>query len=321
MASVTRLRGQNHLCELRSSLERRWDLVFHVGHTPLVRIRSLVSSEKVRVLAKLEGFNPGGSVKDRPALNMILTAEKEGVLTAGKTILDATSGNTGIALAMFGAWKGYQVRLALPANASPERKKILQAYGADIELTDPLEGSDGAIRRARELAQIDPQRYFYADQYSNDANWRAHYETTGPEILEQTAGEITHFVAGLGTSGTMMGTGRKLKEKDSSIQCISFFPDTPLHGIEGLKHMPTALRPSIYDPSLPDLNLEVSTERSQEMTVKLAREEGLFVGVSSGAAMAAALEVAANIDHGTIVTVFCDGGGKYLSDRFWEDTR
>jgi len=286
----------------------------------MVQIRSLVPSKRVRVFAKLEWFNPGGSVKDRPALEMIRSGERTGELTSHKIILDATSGNTGIALAILGAAKGYRVQLTLPANASSERKKILKAYGADLVLTDPLEGSDGAIIRARELAAANPGRYFYADQYSNEANWKAHYRTTGREIYKQTQGQITHFLAGLGTSGTMMGTTRKLKEQNPAIRCISVMPDSPLHGIEGLKHLPTTLTPSIFDPSVPDFNLEVSTERAQEMSVRLAREEGLFVGTSSGAAMAAALELAANIDFGTIVTIFCDGGFKYLSDALWETT-
>jgi cysteine synthase B len=289
-----------------------------VGQTPIVQIKRLLASDRVRIFAKLEGFNPGGSIKDRPALNMILSAERQGLLHPGKTILDATSGNTGIALAMLGAARGYPVTLALPSNASQERKKILAAFGASVELTDPMEGSDGAIVRARELAAMHPETYFYVDQYSNDSNWRAHYETTGPEILTQTGGEVTHFVTGLGTSGTMMGATRFLKECNAGIECISFIPDNPLHGIEGLKHMPTSIVPKIYDSSLAESNLEISTELAHKTCVRLAREEGLFVGVSAGAAMAAALEVARNLESGTVVTIFCDGGGKYVSDHFWE---
>lgn len=292
-------------------------LVSQIGDTPLVEIRRIFRSDRIRIFAKLEWFNPGGSIKDRPAANMILAGEASGELTHNKTILDSTSGNTGIAYAMIAASKGYRVRLALPANASMERKRILQAYGAMLELTDPLEGSDGAYVRIQEIYEKSPEKYFYPNQYANDANWRAHYESTGPEIYRQTDGEVTHFVTGLGTTGTMMGTSRFLKERDPSIQCFSFVPDSPFHGLEGLKHLPTTLIPEIYDDRVPDGELEVSTEDAHRMVVQLAREEGLFVGISAGAAMVAALKVAKNIDKGRIATVFCDGGEKYLSDEFW----
>ncbi len=299
-------------------LSRDHSLVGQIGNTPLVEIRRIFQSGRVRILAKLEWFNPGGSIKDRAAANMICVGEERGLLVPGKIILDATSGNTGIAYAMIGARRGYRVRLVLPANASHERKRILRAYGAELVLTDPLEGSDGTIRRVREMYAENADLYFYPDQYGNEANWQAHYQSTGPEIYSQTGGEVTHFVAALGTSGTMMGTTRYLKERDPNIRCYSFQPDSPFHGLEGLKHMPTSLAPSIYDPSVPDGNLEVSTEAAQSMVRRLAREEGLFVGISAGAAMAAALEVARGIDCGTVVTIFCDGGCKYLSEQFWE---
>ncbi len=291
-----------------------------IGHTPLLRL-AIIPQElpEVEIYAKAEWLNPGGSVKDRPALNMVLDGERRGALRAGKIILDATSGNMGIALAMIGATRGYRVRLCLPANASKERKKILAAYGADLVLTDPLEMTDGAIRRARELAAADPDRHFYADQYNNPANWQAHYGTTAPEIWRQTGGRITHFVAGLGTGGSFVGTARRLKEFNPSIRLIEFQPDASLHGIEGLKHMPSSLVPGIYDPSLADESLAIATEDAFEMVVRLAREEGVFVGISSGAAMAAALTLAQRIERGVIVTIFPDGGGKYLGEEFWRD--
>lgn len=295
------------------------DIVDQIGDTPLVEIKNLLRSDRIRVYAKLEWFNPGGSIKDRPALYMIREGEKSGQLTAEKTIIDATSGNTGIAYAMIAASRGYRIRLFVPGNASPERKKILKAYGVELELTDPLDGSDGAIQRAREVYSEEPEKYFYPDQYSNPANWRSHFETTGREILEQTGKEVTHFVAGLGTSGTFVGTSRRLKRELRNVECISVMPDSPFHGLEGMKHMPSALVPAIYDPSLADSNLEISTEAAQRMVVRLAREEGLFVGISSGAAMAAVLKVADQIESGTIVTIFCDSGDKYLSDSFWEE--
>ncbi len=294
---------------------RESPLLQAIGDTPLLPIQRLHRPGRVQILAKAEWFNPGGSVKDRAAYHMIRVAEDSGALTPGRTILDATSGNTGIAYAMIGAAKGYPVLLGLPENASMERKKILTAYGARLHLTDPLEGTDGAIRAVRALHAESPGKYFYPDQYSNDANWQAHYVSTAEEVFEQTHGGVTHFVAGLGTSGTFMGTTRRLRELKPSVRCISFQPDSPLHGLEGMKHMATAMVPAIYDPSLADENLEVSTELAYDMVLRLCREEGLFVGISSGAAMAAALQVAARIDEGTIVTVFPDGGDKYLSEN------
>ncbi len=289
-----------------------------IGRTPLVRLQRFeVEAPGVELYAKAEWQNPGGSVKDRSAARMILDGEASGALRRGLTILDATSGNTGIAYSMIGAARGYRVKLCVPANASPERKSILRAYGADLVLTDPLEGTDGAIREVRRLYGEAPERYFYPDQYSNDSNWRAHYDTTGPEILEQTGGHITHFVAGLGTSGTFMGIGRRLRAFNPAIGLISFQPDSPFHGLEGLKHMPTAIVPSIYDPALADENLEVRTELAFEMVRRLAREQGLLVGISSGAALAASIEVARRIEHGVVVTVFPDGAEKYLTESFW----
>ena len=293
------------------------ELLARIGNTPLVEIRRIFRSEKIRIFAKLEWFNPGGSVKDRPAYNMILKAEEAGELTSDKVIVDSTSGNTGIAYALIAAAKGYKLSLAMPANASVERKKILKAYGAELLLTDALQGSDGSILAVRELYEKSPRKFFYPDQYSNDANWEAHYNTTAPEIYEETHQEITHFVAGLGTSGTFVGTTRRLKEFNSEIQGVSFMPDSPFHGLEGLKHMPSAIVPGIYDSSVADENLEISTEESQKMVIRLAREEGLFAGLSSGAAMLAALKVAQNIDRGVIVMMFPDSGDKYLSEEFW----
>lgn len=286
-----------------------------VGNTPLLRLRRIPAhlSPRVEVLAKAEWFNPGGSVKDRAALAVLRQAGAQGYLN-GRRLLDSTSGNMGIAYAMFGAAMGIGVTLCIPANASPERLSILRAYGAEVILTDPLEGSDGAIRRARQLAEQFPDRYWYANQYDNPACWQAHYQTTGPEILKQTEGQITHFVAGLGTSGTLMGTGRALREWNPNIQIIAVQPDSPFHGLEGLKHMPTAIRPAIFDPSFPDRTLEVSTEDAYKMVRRLAREEGLFVGISSGAAAVAALQIAQELDEGIVVTVFPDAGYKYLSD-------
>jgi cysteine synthase B len=273
----------------------------------------------VELYAKIEGKNPGGSVKDRPAARMILEGEQSGALRPGKVILDATSGNTGIAYAMIGASKGYAVRLSMPENVTPERKRILRAYGAELVFTNPLEGSDGAILKARALYAADPDTYFYPDQYNNDANWRAHYDTTAPEIIEQTAGRLTHFVAGLGTSGTFVGVGRRLRTYDPSIRLVSVQPDSPLHGLEGLKHMDSAIVPGIYDPKLADEDVRVSTEEAHELTRQLALQEGLLVGISSGANLAAALRIARQTRDAIIVTVFCDGGEKYLSERFWEE--
>lgn len=300
--------------------ERPVDLLRLVGRTPLVRLRRIARDlEGVELYAKAEWYNPGGSVKDRAGLNIIEEAERSGQLTPDKIILDSTSGNTGIAYAWIGRVKGYRVKLVVPANVTPERKRILRAFGVELVFTDPREGSDGAIREVRRLYRQNPDLYFYADQYNNPANWRAHYLTTAPEIFEQTEGRITHFVAGLGTSGTFVGTGRRLRELNPSIRLISVQPDSPFHGLEGLKHMPTAIVPGIYDPSLADENLTVTTEEAQEMVRRLAREEGLLVGVSSGAAAAAALAVARRVRSGVIVTLFPDSGDKYLSERFWEE--
>ncbi len=291
-----------------------------VGNTPLLELSS-VSHEVpgVRILGKAEWYNPGGSVKDRPALWMIQDGEKSGKLTHEKTILDATSGNTGIAYAWIGASLGYKVRLCMPRNASEERKKILRAHGVEVVLTDPGEGSDGAIREARRLYAEDPERYFYPDQYKNPANPRAHYESTAPEIWEQTDGEVTHFVAGLGTSGTFVGTATRLKEYNPGIQAISFEPDSPFHGLEGMKHMGSAIVPEIYDPSIADRNLGTQTEDAYDMVKRLAREEGILVGISAGAAVATSLRVARELESGVIVTVLCDGADKYLSESFWEE--
>jgi cysteine synthase B len=290
-----------------------------IGRTPLVRLGRFEQGlpEGVELYAKAEWQNPGGSVKDRAAARMILEGEASGKLTPGRTILDATSGNTGIAYAMVGAARGYKVRLCLPENASPERKLILRALGADLIMTNPLEGTDGAIREARRMFAERPDEYFYPDQYNNDANWKAHYDTTAVEIIEQTSGRLTHFVAGLGTSGTFVGTGRRLRKFNPSIKLISFQPDSPFHGLEGLKHMETAIVPGIYDPTLADANLRVSTERSYEMVRRLAREMGLMAGISSGAAVAAMLDVARDLKRGVVVTVFPDGAEKYLNEAFW----
>lgn len=289
-----------------------------IGRTPLVRLpRFERETPGVELYAKAEWQNPGGSVKDRAAYRMILEGEASGRLHPGLTIVDATSGNTGIAYAMVGAAKGYQVKLCLPENASPERKLILRAFGVELVLTDPLEGTDGAIREVRKMVAAAPDRYFYPDQYSNDANWRAHFDTTGPEIIEQTGGRITHFVAGLGTSGTFMGTGRALRRFNPAIKLITFQPDSPFHGLEGLKHMATAMVPRIYDSTLADQDLGISSEDAYALVRRLAREEGLLVGISSGAALAAALIVARRLTEGVVVTVFPDGAEKYFSESFW----
>ena len=290
-----------------------------IGGTPLVRLRMFgVDTPGVELYAKAEFQNPGGSVKDRAAASILREAQRTGRLRDGVTILDATSGNTGIAYAMISAAYGYRLKLCMPANVTPERTRMLKAYGAEIVLTDPMEGTDGAIREARRLFAADPQRYFYADQYNNDANWRAHYETTGPEIIEQTEGRITHFVAGLGTSGTFMGVGRRLREFNPDIQLISVQPDSPMHGVEGLKHMATAIRPGIYDDTLADEDVRVTTERAYAFTRRLASEEGMLVGVSSGAALAAALDLSERVRKGVIVVVFPDSGTRYLTERFWD---
>ena len=302
-----------------------------IGNTPLLRLerigRELASTklalgENVEICAKAEWFNPGGSVKDRPALNMIEAGLASGALRAGKTIIDATSGNTGIAYAMIGAALGYAVKLCLPDSASPERKKMLQAYGAELVFTPGDESTDGAIRRVQEIVAEDPEKYFYPDQYGNDANWQAHYRTTANEIWEQTGGRITHFVCGLGTSGTFMGATRRLRELKPGIRCVSLQPDGPFHGLEGWKDMATAIRPAIYDEKLADENLLVSTEGAYAMVKRVAREEGILLSPSAGAALLGALEVAARvpgIERAVIVTVFADSAAKYLNERFWEE--
>jgi cysteine synthase B len=293
-----------------------------VGRTPLLRLSRVgVVKPDVEIFAKAEFLNPGGSVKDRAAAAILRDAERQGRLRPGTTILDATSGNTGIAYAMIAAARGYRLMLCLPDNVTIERKRTLQAYGAELILTDPMEGTDGAIREARRRQAAEPDRYFYADQYNNDSNWRAHYETTATEILEQTDGRVTHFVAGLGTSGTFVGVSRRLREYNSGIHLVSVQPDSPLNGIEGLKHMETAILPGIYDPSLADEDVRITTERAQALTRRLAAEEGLLVGVSSGAALAASLDLAARISEGLIVTIFPDSGTRYLSERFWAEGR
>ena len=297
------------------------DLTSHVGNTPLLPLQRLSRglSPRVKVFAKAEWFNPGGSVKDRPALNIIQTALANGELGNGKRLLDSTSGNMGISYATFGAALGIPVTLTIPSSASSERFTVLRALGAELILTDPTEGSDGAILEARKLAKENPDLYWYANQYNSPANWQAHYESTGPEILSQTHGGLAHFVAGLGTSGTLTGTGKYLREHLPDVNIIGFQPDAAFHGLEGLKHMPTAIQPGIYDPSFADELLEVRTEDAHEMTRRLAREEGLFVGISSGAAAVAALRVASELEEGTIVTIFPDAGYKYLSDKaLWE---
>jgi S-sulfo-L-cysteine synthase (O-acetyl-L-serine-dependent) len=298
-------------------------LVDQIGNTPLIRIERVTGEfQNVEFLAKAEWFNPGGSVKDRAAYSMIRDGERRGALRQGKVILDATSGNTGIAYAMIGAALGYRVKLCLPRSASPERKQILQGYGVDIVYTPGDQGTDGAIRRVREIYDADRETYFYPNQYGNPANPQAHYLTTAPEIWEQTQGKITHFVAGLGTSGTFVGTTRRLKELNPRIQCISMQPDSGFHGLEGLKHMATAIVPTIYDASLADENIFAPTEEGQQLAKRLAREEGILVGVSAGAALWTCMEVARRLpqnEHAVIVTVFPDSGEKYLSERFWSE--
>jgi cysteine synthase B len=291
-----------------------------VGRTPLIRLRQIEREcPGVEIYAKAEWQNPGGSVKDRAASRMIAEGEASGKLKHGKTILDATSGNTGIAYAMIGAARGYKVKLCVPENASHERKLILRAFGADLVLTSPLESTDGAIREARRLFAENPDEYFYPDQYNNDGNWRAHYDTTGPEIIEQTAGTLTHFVAGLGTSGTFVGTARRLRKFNPAIKLISFQPATAFHGLEGLKHMESAIVPGIYDPTIADQDLRVESEDAFDMVRRLAREEGVMAGISSGAAIAAVLQVAKGLKNGVIVTVCPDGAEKYLTEKFWTE--
>lgn len=301
-----------------STIEGIQSLVGSTPLLPLTRISKNISPH-VQLFAKAEWFNPGGSVKDRPALNIIRTALFEGSLSSGKRLLDSTSGNMGISYATLASAMGIGVTLVIPANASPERITILRALGAELRMTDPLEGIDGAIQVARELAAEFPGKYFYANQYDNPANWLSHYNTTGPELLEQTEGQITHFIAGMGTSGTMTGVTRYLRQHIPEIQSIAVQPDAPLHGLEGLKHMRSSIKPGIYDADLHNRILEVSTEDAHRMVRQLAKDEGLFVGISSGAAAAAALDVALGLDHGVVVTVFPDAGYKYMSDKqLWE---
>ena len=300
------------------------DVIGNIGNTPLLRLEKVTRPfPGIEIYGKAEYFNPGGSVIDRAALNMIREGERAGLLTPDKTLIDSTSGNTGIAYAMIGAVRGYKVKLCLPQNASPERKRILKAYGAELILTDPGEGSDGAIRAVRQLYATDPDRYFYPDQYGNDANWQAHFKTTAPEIIEQTEGRVTHFVALLGTSGTFVGTSRRLKRDIPGVQCISAQPSTGFHGIEGTKHMATAIVPRIYDPALADRNILIETEDAYKMVRRLAREEGVLVGISAGGNVQAALQLAAELHaegrKAVIVTILCDGADKYLSEHFWDE--
>jgi len=294
-----------------------------IGNTPLVRFDHLTAHlPSIQILGKAEWVNPGGSVKDRAASAIVLDARKRRLLTATRGLLDATSGNTGIAYAMLGAALDFSVTLCMPSNVSPERKRYLAAYGAHVIWTDPADGSDGAIRKARALAAAHPEKYFYADQYTNDENWRAHYRTTAPEIWEQTEGQVTHFVAGLGTSGTFMGTSRRLREFNPDIRCISMQPDSPFNGLEGLKHMATAIVPRIYDPTLADANIDMSTEVTYRMVKDLARN-GLLVGISAAAAVAASLQIAEQEAEAgreaVIVTILCDSAEKYMSERFWQE--
>src|SRR5215467_6542390 len=303
---------------------RSTSVLEQIGNTPLLRLAKVDEDlPDIEIYGKAEFFNPGGSVKDRPALNMILDGERTGRLTRDRIILDATSGNTGIAYAMIGAAKGYKVKLVLPGNASRERKAMLRAYGAEMVFSDPAEGSDGAIRKCREIYEKDPNRYFYPDQYNNPANWKSHFETTAPEIIEQTDGRITHFIAALGTSGSFVGTSRRLKRDLPHVRCISAQPSSGFHGLEGLKHMPTAIVPGIYDPNLADDNLWIETEDAYRMTRWLGRNEGLLVGMSSGANVHAAREVGRKLvtegRRGVVVTVLADGATKYLSEPFWDD--
>jgi cysteine synthase B len=292
-----------------------------IGNTPLLRLNRVTAdlAPGVELYAKAEWHNPGGSVKDRAAWGMIRAGEESGALTPDKVILDATSGNTGIAYAWIGAARGYRVKLALPANASIERQRILRAYGVGLVLTEPSQGTDGAIRLVQQIYAENPDRYFYPDQYNNPANWRSHYDGTGLEIWHQTGGCVTHFVAGLGTGGTFIGTGRRLRDLNPDVRLISVQPGAAKNGLAGLKHMATAIVPGIYDPLLADENLGIETEPALAMVRRLAREEGLLVGISSGAALVAALQVARQLTEGVVVTLFPDSGDKYLSESFWED--
>jgi cysteine synthase B len=325
--------SQAEAASSRTSGRRGEALLAGIGNTPLLPLDALIRDlpdeqpahgqvHNVHLLGKAEWYNPGGSVKDRAAARIVAEARRSGKLAPGKTLIDSTSGNTGIAYAMLGAALGFPVTLCVPENASPERKRILQAYGARIIYTDPAEGSDGAIKIARQYVERDPALYFYADQYSNDANWRAHYETTASEIWQQTEGRITHFVAMLGTTGTFVGTTRRLKELNPTICCISLQPDSAFHGIEGAKHLPSAIVPRIYDSSLADENLEIATEDAHAMARRLAREQGLLVGVSAAAAVVGCLQVVDSLKmnrRATIVTILADSGEKYLSERFWNE--
>jgi len=313
-----------HHMPILSQTQLGTSLLDRIGNTPLLRLDKLTAHlPNIQLLGKAELANPGGSVKDRAASAIVQAAQREGRLTPGRSLLDATSGNTGIAYAMLGSAMGFPVTLCMPSNVSPERKNILAAYGANIIWTDPADGSDGAIRKARELAAADPEKYFYADQYGNENNWLAHYHGTANEIWQQTEGRITHFVAGLGTSGTFMGTTRRLRELNPSIQCISMQPDSPFNGLEGLKHMATAIVPPIYDATLADRNIEMPTERAYLMAKRLGKTQGLLVGVSAAAAVAASLDIAeqeANAGReAVIVTILCDSADKYLSERFWTE--
>jgi cysteine synthase B len=321
---VTRMANLPHAARQQPAVRPGESALERIGNTPLIRLERIAQGlAGIDLLAKAEWFNPGGSVKDRAAYNIVREAMRSGKLAAGKRLLDSTSGNTGIAYAMIGAALGFGVTLCMPFNVSVERKRILHAYGAEVIYTDPGEGSDGAIRQARAMIAGEPEKYFYADQYSNDANWKAHYLTTANEIWQQTGGRVTHFVAVLGTSGTFVGTSRRLKELNPKIRCISLQPDSAFHGIEGAKHMATAIVPGIYDPKLADEDRTVSTEAAHTMVKRLAREEGLLVGISSGGAVAGCLEIAQELagrrQKAVMVTIFPDSGDKYLSERFWED--
>jgi len=312
------------MLKVANTLGKSGSILSYIGGTPLIRLERIAEGlPGIEIHCKAEYFNPGGSVKDRPAMSMILDGENTGKLDKTRTILDSTSGNTGIAYAMIGAARGYRVKLCLPSNASHERKRILKAYGAEIVFTDPGEGSDGAIRKCREVYAAEPDRYFYPDQYNNPANWKAHFEATGPEIIEQTGGRITHFVTGMGTSGTFTGVSRRMRRDLPAVKCYSAQPSSGFHGLEGLKHMPSSIVPGIYDPSLADGNLWVETEDAQSMVRQMARREGLLVGVSSGGNVTAALQVGRGMaergETGLIVTILCDSADKYLSEHFWDE--
>lgn len=303
-------------------LTKSYHLTDHIGNTPLIELKNIANMIRpVKIFAKAEWFNPGGSIKDRAALNMIRDGIQSGKLNPSKTILDASSGNTGIALAMIGASLGYKVTLCIPENAGQLHKQMMKSFGAELIFTDPFGGTDGAIEKAKEIVEKDPDKFFYVDQYNNPKNWQAHYENTGPEITYQTQGRMTHFVAGLGSTGTFVGTGRWLKKYDTNIKLISVQPDSPLHGMEGMKHMETALVPGIYDPNLADDNVEISTEKAQEMVQRLAKEEGLLVGNSAGGALAVALKIAGELASGQIIVIFADGASKYMNQRFWKDSQ